>query len=140
MALSDALSRRQVLILSGVALAAAALPGSLALIERGGAAVADDLLSMLADPEGAARIGQQWIEAAGHEPDGRAFAQRIAKRLRAHGWHPGDAPEAMHAALAARVRHDFQHGDMVEIAGWQISRTGAELCALAATHRAAQPA
>jgi hypothetical protein len=140
MALWDTISRRQVLILGGVAVAAAALPGSLAFIERGSNVVADDLVAMLADPDGAADIGQKWIDAAGHEPDGQAFAHKIAKRLRAHGWRPGDAPETMHAALAARVRHDFQHGDMVEVAGWQISRTGAELCALAATRRAAQPA
>ncbi len=135
MALTDAISRRHVLILGAVAVAASALPGSLAFIERESTTVGDELVAMLADPQGAAEIGQRWIDAAGHEPDGRAFAHKIAKRLRAHGWRPGDAPEEMRAALAARIRHDFQHGDTVDVSGWQISRTSAELCALAATHR-----
>jgi hypothetical protein len=140
MALTDTISRRHVLILGAVAVAAAALPGSLAFIEHESNAVADDLVALLADPEGAAAIGRRWIDDAGHEPDAGIFARKLAKRLRAHGWHPGDAPEEMRAALAARVRHDFQHGDMVEVSGWQISRTGVELCALAATHHGPQPA
>ncbi|MDR3499329.1 MAG: hypothetical protein P4L72_08895 [Parvibaculum sp.] len=140
MALPRSISRRHMLILGGVAAAAAALPGSLAFIEHESGTVADDLISMLSDPQGAAEIGQRWVEAAGREPNTQALAHKIAKRLRAHGWHPGAAPEEMRAALAARIRHDFEHGDMVDVSGWQISRTSAELCALAAANRASLPA
>jgi len=80
MALWDTISRRQVLILGGVAVAAAALPGSLAFIERGSNVVADDLVAMLADPDGAADIGQKWIDAAGQAPARPWLASRRRAR------------------------------------------------------------
>jgi hypothetical protein len=125
------ISRRNVLILGGVAILTAALPISFPLLERETGDLADELLAMLADPEGAAAIGRRWIETAGPEKQ-KAVAAKIAKRLRTHGWEPGGTPEQMRDALAARIRHDFQHGEMVEVAGWQMSRTSAELCLLAA--------
>ncbi|MCE9649066.1 MAG: hypothetical protein K8R18_05500 [Parvibaculum sp.] len=135
----SAISRRNVLILGGVAIVAAALPASFRLLERETGDLADELLAMLADPAGAAVIGRQLSSTVAPEKQ-KAVAAKIAKRLRTHGWQPGDTPEEMRAALAARIRHDFEHGEMVEVAGWQMSRTGAELCALAATRHEADHA
>lgn len=131
------ISRRNIMVLAGTAVAAAALPATLVLVERDPENLAGELLSALADPAGAAAIGRRWMEASGYTPTEAALAGKIAKRLRAHGWHPGEAPERMHAALAARLRHEFEHDALVDIAGWRMTRTGAELCALAAVHDAA---
>lgn len=132
MALSFSLSRRQAIVLAGSALAAAALPASLIFIERENGNLAGELVAALADPEGAAGIGRIWIASLEREVAAPVLAHKIAKRLRAHGWVPGDTPEKLHAALAARVRRDFTRNEMASIHGWQIARTSAELCALAA--------
>jgi hypothetical protein len=134
-----AISRRNVLILGTVAIVAAALPASFRLLERETGDLADEMLAMLADPAGAAVIGRQLNGTMAPEKQ-KAVAAKIAKRLRTHGWQPGGTPEEMRAALAARIRHDFEHGEMVEVAGWQMSRTGAELCSLAATRHEADHA
>jgi len=133
------ISRRNVMILGGVALAAAAVPASFRLLERESGSLADELLAMLADPAGAAAIGRQLSRTPGLEKP-KAVAAKIGKRLRGHGWQPGASPEELHTALAARIRHDFEHGEMVELSGWQIARTSAELCALAAAHHEPQHA
>lgn len=134
------ISRRNVMILGGVALAATAVPASFRLLERESANLADELLAMLADPAGAAAIGRQLATAAAGVEKQKAVAAKIGKRLRSHGWRPGASPEELHTAIAARIRHDFEHGEMVEVSGWQIARTSAELCALAAAHHAPQHA
>lgn len=135
--MAPTISRRNILVLAGVAGAAAALPATLLLVERNPENLADELLGALADPRGAAGIGRRWMETSGYTHTEPALAGKIAKRLRAHGWRPGDAPERMRAALAARLRHEFEHDVLVDVAGWRITRTSAELCALAAAHDAA---
>jgi hypothetical protein len=125
-----------VLILGGVALAAASVPASFPLLARETGNLANELLAMLADPDGAAEIGQRWIATAGHEREAKPLAAKIAKRLRTHGWRPGSTIEETRTALAMRIRHDFTHGETVDIEGWQMARTSVELCALAAARRA----
>src|SRR5690606_22283726 len=93
MALSFSLSRRQAIVLAGSALAAAALPASLIFIERENGNLAGELVAALADPEGAAGIGRIWIASLEREVAAPVLAHKIAKRLRAHGWVPGDTPE-----------------------------------------------
>lgn len=134
---NNTISRRNVLILGGVAIVAGALPASFRLLERETGSIADELLAMLADPEGAAAIGRRWAETSGPQKQ-KAVAAKIATRLGAHGWQPGGTPEQMRGALAARIRRDFENGEMVEVAGWQMSRTSVELCALAAAHSAGE--
>lgn len=135
--MAPAISRRNILVLAGVAVAAAALPATLVLIERDPENLSGELLLALADPRGAAEIGRRWMETTRYTHTEPALAGKIAKRLRAYGWRPGDTPDRMHAALAARVRHEFEHDVLVDVAGWRITRTSAELCALAAVHGAA---
>lgn len=137
--MARAISRRHLLVLAGAGLAAAAIPASLPWFEQERTSLADELVSMLADPGSAATIGRQWLASMERGGNASVYAQKIAKRLRAHGWRPGDEPEKMHAAIAARVRHEFAHDDVVEISGWQIARTDAELCALAAASLGAAP-
>ena len=132
---SETLSRRHVLVLGGTALATLSLPVSLVWLQKNEAAnIEGSILSLLSDQPGAARIGELWIKKTGNSMNARNVAARIAKRLHAYGWHPGVDAETAHKALAARVRRDFAEGDMVEIEGWQLSHTSAELCLLATLH------
>lgn len=130
------ISRRNIMVLAGTAVAAAAVPAALVLVEGDPETLAGELVKALADPVGAAGIGRRWMKASGYEPAPAALAGKIAKRLRAHGWRPGDTPERLRAALAARLREEFGQDALVDVAGWRMARTGAELCALAAMHNA----
>lgn len=138
--MSGSISRRHLIILAGTGLAAAALPAALPLLDRERKTLADELLATLTDPARAAEIGRQWMVSTERGGGTSVYAQKIAKRLRSHGWHPGDATDITRAAIGARVRDEFRHDDMVEISGWQISRTEAELCALAAASLGTAPA
>ena len=132
---AQTLSRRDILLLGGTAVAALAIPLSLTQFAHEDAAqIEASILSLLSDQPGAAEIGQLWRDKTNSSADAKAVAGRIAKRLRAFGWRPGANAEAAHKALAARVRRDFVEGDMIEIEGWQLSRTSAELCLLASLH------
>ncbi len=135
--MATTISRRNMLVLAVAGAAAAALPAAFIAIERESGDTTDQLLSMLSDPAGAAEIGRRWAASTKREHNAAALAQKIAKRLRAHGWRPGDDAELMRAALAARVRHEFARDDLVDIEGWQVTRTDAELCMLAALHSGA---
>lgn len=138
--MSNAISRRQLIVLAGAALAAAALPAALPLLDRERQTLADELIATLADPARAAEVGRQWMVSTERGGNASIFAQKIAKRLRSHGWRPGDPTDVTRTAIGARVRDEFRHDDMVEISGWQISRTEAELCALAAASLGTAPA
>ncbi len=59
-------SRRTLIVLGGTALLAAAVPGALFLAEPDGSGIAaQDFVALLADPEGAAALGETWICEAG---------------------------------------------------------------------------
>jgi hypothetical protein len=132
---SQPLSRRHILLLGGTALAALALPISFNWLAHGESSQLEaKILSLLTDQAGAARIGTLWAEQAGNSMNSRNVAARVAKRLHAYGWHPGADAKTAGEALAARVRRDFIEGNMVDVAGWQLSRTSAELCLLASLH------
>jgi hypothetical protein len=128
-----ALSRRKLLILGGVAIAAGALPLTFTHLEPNHDALAAALMSLLDDPESAARLGQnlRGHSAVAREPG--VIAASIGKRLKQHGWHDQGTPEDLRKALVARIERDYATNDMVDISGWQMARTAAELCALAAS-------
>lgn len=129
---SKGLSRRDLLLLGGTALVALSIPASIAYLgAKGEDEIEASLLSLLADQPGAAEIGRQWQAKTGGSMNARNVALRIAKRLHAHGWRPGVEADVAHKALAARVRKDFAQNDVVDIEGWHLSRTSAELCLLA---------
>ena len=128
-----AISRRNLLILGGVAIVAGALPVSFLALEPDNSHFANDLMSLLAEPEAAARLGNEWrkVAAMASEPD--VIAASIGKRLNPHGWHSQGTPEELREALKAAIIRDYANNDMVSIGGWQIARTSAELCVLAAS-------
>jgi len=136
---SNTLTRRHALLLGGTALAALAIPASVAHFgSQGEDKIEANILSLLSDQPGAANIGKQWQAKTGSGMNARNVAIRIGKRLHAYGWRPDADAETAHKALAARVRNDFAQNDMVVIEGWHLSRTSAELCLLAHLHMSGQ--
>lgn len=127
-----AVSRRQLLVLGASALTAAAIPASLALIQRDGEDLSANLMGLLNNPDSAAELGERWLIATHAHPSIGGLSQKINKRLHPNGWSPLTLAEDAHAILAEHVRNDFLRNDIVEIEGWQLARTEAELCILAA--------
>lgn len=128
-----AISRRNLLILGGVAIVAGALPATFLTLEPDNSHFANDLMSLLAEPEAAARLGTEWRKVATMAREPAVIAASIGKRLNPHGWNDLGTPEELREALKAAIVRDYAHNDMVSIGGWQIARTSAELCALAAS-------
>ncbi|MEX0839629.1 MAG: hypothetical protein WD034_08855 [Parvibaculum sp.] len=129
-------SRRDIVVLGGTALIAAALPAL--LFRRAPKSLsfdADVLLKLLADPEAAAKLGEIWFAESRPGETRAVYETRLARRLRAFGWSPAATPELAHRALAATTRADYRTGRMVEIEKWQFAETEADLCALAALVR-----
>ncbi|MBX3489271.1 hypothetical protein [Parvibaculum sp.] len=126
-------SRRNVVILGGTALVAAAVPAALFHRKPKGLALDTDVfMRLLADPAAAAKLGE--IRFAESKPGltRAVYETRLARRLRAHGWSPAASPELARRALAASVRADYLGDRMVAIEKWHLSETEADLCALAA--------
>jgi len=128
-----AISRRNVLILGGVAIVASALPAAFHTFEPDNGALADRLATLLADKHAAARLGALLADAVNLPRETDAIAAGIGIRLTSVGWHRDGTPDELRDALAASVRQDYVKGDMVSLSGWQLARTSAELCALAAS-------
>ncbi|MDO8288346.1 MAG: hypothetical protein Q7T44_03930 [Parvibaculum sp.] len=128
-----AISRRNILILGGVALVTAALPLAFPRFEPDSHTLVDALAGLLVDRDAAARLGREWRLKSTGAREPRVIAASIGKRLVPYGWRKDGTPDELRTALLARIRHDFEVSDMVGISGWQLARTSAELCALAAS-------
>jgi hypothetical protein len=90
------------------------------------------LLSVVGDRRSAAALGETWINhkrGGGTKP--AALPEHLADILRAQGWSGGSDPTELRQRVNAAVRADFQNGETVTVAGWQLAKTQAELCALA---------
>ena len=117
--------------------ALAGLAAACALAGSGHAASTDTpdltrtLLSMVGDPRSAAALGENWIDhkRGGVRPAG--LADHLAGILRAQGWSGSSDPTELRRRLNAAVRADYKNGETVTVAGWQLAKTQAELCALA---------
>lgn len=126
-------SRRTVLVLAGTAIVAAAVPAALFVAEPEGTSVSGRyFVRLLADPAGAARLGEIRFEAGGASAALPVYETRMAKRLAAHGWTPRMDEHETHRALADAVRADYAMDRLVEINEWMLSETEADLCVLAA--------
>ena len=126
-------SRRTLLVLGGTALLAAAVPGALFLAEPDGSGIAaQDFVQLLADPEGAAALGEIWIGEGGADSASIVHEKKLAEALTVEGWTPGMGAEETHTALAAAVRADYAAARTVAIDNWILSDTEARLSALAA--------
>jgi hypothetical protein len=89
------------------------------------------LLSVIGDRQSAAALGESWIS---HKRGGAmpaSLANHLADILRAQGWSGANDPTELRQRLSAAVRADYKSGETVTVAGWQLARTQADLCALA---------
>jgi len=120
-----ALSRRGMLLAgAGLALVPAGVV-AWRLIDAG--ARDSRLLAALADPASAARIGARIAEAA--RPAVRL--DEAEARLAAFARDLPDDRDALRSAVRTRIAADFSAGRMVEVDGWQIAQTEADLALLA---------
>ena len=89
---------------------------------RGFAAAVDEaeaLLALLPDRNAAAKLGEIWVQQ--EHPQASDVLQNLRQRLGG-----GDA-----ARLRDAVAEDFRNGTVVNLVGWRVARTQAELCTLA---------
>jgi len=87
------------------------------------------LQTMLADLEGARRIGQAYLSAEPAEADRDRLLAELFPRLEPGGAHAGESTRR--ESFSACCRRDFAEGQTVQVHGWVLSRTEARLCALA---------
>ena len=133
------LSRRNVLILAGAAVAVSAIPLAVSMSEPEQLGLENSLTGLMADPKAIALIGHRWMDQGGEQSNVAALSRRIAKKLRDQGWTPDAAPERTREAMAKTVRADFASDDMVLVDNWALSRSCVELCALAALMNEDEP-
>tara|TARA_R110002110_G_scaffold239506_5_gene455466 strand:- start:2561 stop:3055 length:495 start_codon:yes stop_codon:yes gene_type:complete len=128
-----AVSRRTVMVLAGTAIVAAAVPAVLFTGEpETGAADAKRFVALLADPAGAAALGEMWFAESRPGTSLPVYTTRLEKRLRAKGWSPAMDDDETHRLLADCVRADYAEDRLAAIDAWALSETEADLCALAA--------
>lgn len=82
-------------------------------------------------PEGAAQLGQRYLETTADKPDIMRLVELIGKHLELESGPIHKVPEdELRASLARRIRTDFSRGNTVALDGWVLSVTEARLCAL----------
>lgn len=96
------------------------------------------LLTGFADLGDAAAIGRAYLA----QQNPAEAASDLSADLMARQGIPSGAASSRTAiahAIARQCRREFAAGDVVSVHGWQLARTEAELCALAALAAAASP-
>ncbi|MAB13288.1 hypothetical protein [Parvibaculum sp.] len=126
------LSRRNVLILAGAAVAVSAIPLAVSMSEPEQLGLENSLTGIMAGPKAIALIGHRWMDQGGEQSNVAALSRRIAKKLRDQGWTPKATTGETRTAMAKITRADFANDDMVLVDNWALSRSCVELCALAA--------
>lgn len=86
-----------------------------------------EMLAVLSDPAGTARIGSAWLRMA--PVDAASIAGRLAADLEAV---PGINPAILRLRLASCIAADFGAGRVETVDGWILARTELRLAALAA--------
>jgi hypothetical protein len=103
---------------------------ALVLLPRSAFAALNDqteaLLALLPDRDAAAKLGARWVQREQKQPGD--VLESLQQRL---GWSRDADGTTLRHALANAIADDFRNGTVVNLEGWQIARTQAELCALA---------
>jgi len=89
------------------------------------------LLSVVSDRRSAAALGESWIDHRRGGIKAVELVNHLSEVLHAQGWSGSADPAELRQRFNATVRADFRHGETVTVAGWQLARSQAELCALA---------
>jgi len=94
--------------------------------------LSETLLSVVDDRRAAAAIGEFWIQhKRGGGPNPASLVNNLADMLHAQGWSGSSDPAELRRLFDAAARADYQRGETVTVAGWQLARSQANLCALA---------
>lgn len=114
--------------LIATALGAASVPVSVKGASRASGpanpVIAVALDALISDRESAAVIGRAYLDRFEQEHSATILNTRIQESM-------SDAGLAMDShALLRRIEIDFEHGEIVNLHGWLLSRTEARLCAL----------
>lgn len=80
------------------------------------------------DREGMARIGRLAVDVVGDDP--HALARRIAPPGVGAAWLATATAAELRARLARAVPGDFRAGRVVDVGGWRLARTEADVAAL----------
>lgn len=122
-------SRRRTLQQLGLALGSAAMSAAARAVPIRGWSAADAELAaaaerLIAHRRSAAVIGVHYLAQCENENSAELLARAIREGMPAEGIHVDER------SLIARIRSDFEHGEVVNLQGWVLSRTEARLCAL----------
>lgn len=127
-----AVSRRELLIASsGAVIAAASAVGIYTFWPHDRELTADRLVQTLDHPQAAAEIGAALLSSRA-DPQAETFRAALAAKLMAQGVGPDASTQTIKDAMTQLIRWDFAEGNLVDIEGWMLARSEAELCALAA--------
>ena len=96
------------------------------------------LVETLNDPTAAAEIGAAYLSTRA-APTAAPFLARLEEKLTSRGLTPGADITTRRAHFAELIREDFMHNATVDIEGWSLSQTEADLSALAAFQLGANP-
>jgi hypothetical protein len=121
-------SRRQVLEFLGSTLVSTAIGAAAASASVGTRPAGLDLTlaarRLFAHRASAAVIGAHYLAQFDEESSAQALEEAIRQGM------PASGKRVDEQSLLARIQKDFEHGDVVKLQGWMLSRTEARLCAL----------
>ncbi len=106
-------------------------------LEGSAASPAERLLAAFRHPDSAAAVGRAYLAGHPQDADTGCLVETISKHLHCRGCDPAQTSRAdLRRAISHQVRDDFAQGRVVQVDGWVLSATEAQLCGLAALARA----
>ena len=90
------------------------------------------LMGLFAHPESARAVGMRYLETYRSDASPAGLLERLTRSLSVErSIHELD-DEALRARLLSCIRSDFESGRVVDLDGWVVSSTEADICALVA--------
>jgi hypothetical protein len=127
-------TRREILLGGGVLVLAGAGWGvNSRVLRRHREDVLEILIASIQDPTQLVAVGESYLAAHPNESDKASLDGLILPDLGPFGW--GRDLNTTQQDFAARITQDFTTGDLVELEGWQYSRTEARFAAWVALSR-----
>jgi len=127
------MTRRNLLGL-GLALAGGALLPAVNALALVAAPAGDPMLAAVADPAAATRLGHAYLAAYPAEADAERLRGLLRQTLFADLSMTTDDSDALCRGLVRTLSDDYIAGEVLDLDGWQISRSEARLYALAALY------
>lgn len=103
-----------------------------ALVRFAAPSEAARLMGLFAHPESARVLGMRYLETTGKDASASRRLERLSRRLSVQLSIQKLDDEELRARLLSSIRSDFESGRVVDLDGWVISSTEADLYAIAA--------